>query len=470
MTRLDASEEKEYTPAYIMSAITTPKIIRDRAALPMTVLALPIVLEQFFRILVSSIDTIMLSSYSQQAVAAVGLISQYIFFIHILFNVICIGTSIVLTQYLGAKRENESREVAQASAVMVSLVAIVVFIIVLSAGRTLLEQYSIEPEVREFAWEYFYIFGGIGTFFTAFSLLQGTILRSYGYARDAMYISLTANVINVIGNAFALYGFFGLPVLGVRGVAASSAFAHLVACILLAIRIKRRPDVHFPLRDWMKVPRTIYKTILSIGIPTAGENMAYNVAQIVLMAFVSTLGTWAMSSMIYAQTIARFVFVIAMSIGNAVQIKTGYFVGAKRPEAAYKRVFRYQFIGTAISILLILILNLVKTPIIGLFTSVQEIATLTSSLLVISIYIEAGRSLNLITIPALKGAGDIKFPVLYGLFSMWCIMVLGAYILGFKLGFGLLGIWFAIGTDETLRGIVMIFRWKSKRWMTKAIQ
>jgi Na+-driven multidrug efflux pump len=48
-------------------------------------------------------------------------------------------------------------------------------------------------------------------------------------------------------------------------------------------------------------------------------------------------------------------------------------------------------------------------------------------------------------------------------------MVFGAYILGFKLGFGLLGIWFAIGTDETLRGIVMVFRWKSRRWMTKAI-
>lgn len=435
----------------------------------MIALTLPIIFETFFRVLVSSIDTIMISSYSQHAVAAVGLISQYIFFIHILFNVICIGTSIVLSQYLGAKREKESCQVAQASAVMVFFVAIALACIVLLGGKTLLAQYSIEPEVKQFAWEYFAIFGGIGTLFSAFSLLQGTILRSYGYSRDSMYISIIANIINVIGNAFSLYGFFGLPVLGVPGVAASSVLAHLVACILLTIRIKKRPDVHFPLRGLRKVPSTIYKTILKIGIPTAGENMAYNVAQIVIMAMVSTLGTWAMSSMVYAQTIARFVFVVAMSIGNAVQIKTGYFVGAKRPEAAYKRVFRYQAVGTAISVSFILLLNLLKGPIISLFTSIPEIASLTSSLLLISIFIETGRSLNLITIPALKGAGDIKFPVVYGLFSMWVFMVLGAYILGFRLEYGLLGVWFAIGLDEILRGIVMVFRWKSKKWMTKAL-
>ena len=61
-----------------MTPITT-KIIRDRAALPMIALTLPIVLEQFFRVLVSSVDTVMLSSYSQLAVAAVGLVAQYIF-------------------------------------------------------------------------------------------------------------------------------------------------------------------------------------------------------------------------------------------------------------------------------------------------------------------------------------------------------------------------------------------------------
>jgi len=456
-----ASGKNRHTP-------TLQKI--DRASLPIAVLAFPIILETFFRILVSSVDVIMLSSYSQKAVAGVGLVSQYVFFLQILFNVICIGTSIVLAQYLGAKRHQESKQVIQASAVMILLTAFSLCVAVLFGTSSLLSAYSIEPEVRQYAWEYFVIFGGIGSLFTAFNMLQVSVLRSYGYTRSPMYISFIANILNVIGNAFSLYGWFGLPVFGVVGVAVSSAFSQFAACLLLAWNIHHNPEVQFSLSGMTKVPGKIYKRILSIGIPTAGENMAYNVAQIVLMVMISSLGTFAMSAQIYAITICRFVFLWAMSIGNAVQIKTGYYVGAKKPEEAYRRVYLYQFVGTAITLFCVVAINLFKVPIITLFTTVPQISNLVAALLLCSIYVEFGRSLNLITIQALKGAGDIRFPVLYGLFSMWGIMVAGSWFLGIQLGMGLVGIWIATGTDETLRGIVMLFRWKSKRWQTKAIK
>jgi putative MATE family efflux protein len=435
----------------------------------MFALTVPIVLEQLLRVLISSVDTIMLSSFSQEAVAGVGMMGQYIFFIQILFNVICIGTSIVLAQYLGAKRMTDVKHVAQGSAVMTLVVAVIIGITVAIGARPLLSLYDVDPMVRKYATQFFMIYGGASAVFMAFNMLQGTILRAYGYTRDAMYIAVATNVINVIGNSFALYGWFGLPVTGVVGVAISSTFAQVAACFLMAWRIRLHPDVQFPLKGWRRVPRTIYRTILSVGVPTAGENMSYNVAQIVIMAMVSTLGTLAMSAMVYTQTIARFVYIIALSIGNAVQIKTGYYVGARQPEAAYRRLYRYQIIGTSVSLSVILFINLIKGPLIGLFTHQPEIAALTSTLLLFSILIETGRSLNLIVIPGLKGAGDVKFPVLYGIFNMWFFMVLGGWLLCFHTGLGLTGIWIAIGTDETLRGVVMLFRWKSKRWMQKAI-
>ncbi|MCR5045659.1 MAG: MATE family efflux transporter, partial [Treponema sp.] len=98
-----------------------------------------------------------------------------------------------------------------------------------------------------------------------------------------------------------------------------------------------------------------------------------------------------------------------------------------------------------------------------------QIVSLVKTLLLLSIYLEFGRSLNLVFIGALKGAGDIKFPVLYGMFSNWVIMVGGSYLLGLKLGLGVAGFWLGIGTDETTRGLVMMLRWKSKRWMNKAL-
>ena len=83
---------------------------RNRGALPMGKLTLPIAMEQFFRILVYSVDTMMLSSYSNDAVAAVGLVSQYAFFLNILFSVIGTGCSIVLAQYLGAEKSEKEQK------------------------------------------------------------------------------------------------------------------------------------------------------------------------------------------------------------------------------------------------------------------------------------------------------------------------------------------------------------------------
>lgn len=442
----------------------------DHGSLPILALTIPIFFESLFRMLVSSVDTVMLSSYSQEAVAAVGMTSQFVFFIQILFRVICIGVTIVLAQYIGANREKDLKQVAQASIVMIIILSLIMTLVVIFGAKPLLGTYTLEAKVRQHAIEYLIILGGFGSFFFAFNMLQSSILKAYGYTKDAMFISIFANIINVIGNALVLYGFFGLPILGVPGVAIASVFSQFVACSIFAYIIHKKPDVKISLKGITQVPSRIYKTILSIGIPTAGENLSYNVAQIVIMAMITTLGTAAMSAQVYTQTIVRFVFVAAMAIGNGVQIKTGYFVGAKRPEDAYKSLYKYQIIGTSISMLLILIVNVFKTPLISIFTHDPVIFSTVSTLLIFSAYIEFGRSLNLISISGLKGAGDVKFPVFYGIFSMWIFMVLGSYLLGIVAGFGMVGIWLAMGTDETLRGIIMLFRWKSKKWQTKAIK
>ena len=443
---------------------------KSRGALPMLKLTLPIAMEQFFRILVSSVDTMMLSSYSNDAVAAVGLVSQYSFFLTILFSVIGTGCSIVLAQYLGAeKSEGELNHIAQAGAVMVFIMSIFMTALVILGTGWLLDRYTLEPIVRHYAWQYFVIYGGICCFFQAFSLLQGAILRSYGYTSEAMITSIVANLTNVLGNALSLYGWFGLPVLGVPGVAGASGLSMLVSCILFRVFIKRRRDVVFHMRGITKVPREAFKLVLKVGVPTAGESLSYNVSQITIMAMISTLGTYAMSAQVYTMTILRFVFVAAIAIGQATQIKAGYFVGAKQNEIVYKKVLRYQLVATTCSMVMMVVVNLIKRPVIGIFTDIPEVVGFVSTLLIYSAYIEFGRSLNLIYVGALKGAGDVRFPVLYGIFSNWTFMVLGSYILGLKFGLGLVGFWLGIGTDETTRGFVMLWRWKSRRWQKHAL-
>ena len=96
-----------------------------RGSSSMLKLTVPLAMEQIFRILVSSIDTFMLSGYSQNAVAGVGLVAQYVFFLNILFSVIVTGTTIVLAQYIGAQKSDEELNyISQASSIMVFVISI----------------------------------------------------------------------------------------------------------------------------------------------------------------------------------------------------------------------------------------------------------------------------------------------------------------------------------------------------------
>ena len=441
-----------------------------RGSMSMVKLTVPLALEQFFRILVSSIDTFMLSTYSEKAVAGVGLVTQYVFFLNLIFSVIVTGTTIILAQYLGAEKSDEElNQISQASSVMVTIISLALTVVVLFGTAPILSCYTLEEEVRQSAYDYFIIYGGICAFFCAFSLLQSGILRSYGYTKEAMYVTVIANLINVAGNAISLYGFFGLPILGVKGVAWSSGISMIVSCIILQCIIVRKKEVQFNLKGIKKVPLKIYQIILSIGVPTAGESISYNVAQIVVMAMISTLGTFAMDAQIYTQTIVRFAYALAISIGSATQIKTGYYVGARQSEIAYKKVYKYWLCAVICSMSLMLVCNLLKVPLARIFTTNADVIHLIYGLLLVSFYIEFGRSMNLIFIGGLKGSGDIRFPVFYGIISMWLVIVGGGWLLGLRAGLGIVGFWLAIGTEETTRGIVMLFRWKSKRWMKNAL-
>lgn len=443
-------------------------IVKNRAALPMFALTLPIVGENFFRTLVSSVDTIMLSTYKDSAVAAVGMMGQYIFFTQLLFNIICTGVSIVLAQYIGAGKIDKAKKVSTAGTALSLYVGIAVTLFGVFLTKPILSLYSIDEDVRTFATQYFIIFGGLGALATSFNMLQGAILRAYGHTKDALVGSIIANLINVAGNAVSIYIIKnGYEVIG---VACASVLAQFASCAVYAFYIRIRPEVKMPFKGLFNFDKESYRTIFKIGLPTAGESISYNVAQITIMAMVSTLGTAAMSALVYAQTIVRYVYVLTNSIGQAVQIKTGYFVGAGQSDIAYKKVYKYQLIGSACSICVILLINLFSKNIISLFTHDVEITKLLHKLLLLSIYYETGRSMNLVTISALKGSGDVKFPMIYGIFSMWGIMVLGSFVFGIKLGFGLTAIWLSIATDEFSRGVVMVLRWKSKKWMCKGVE
>ena len=85
----------------------------------------------------------------------------------------------------------------------------------------------------------------------------------------------------------------------------------------------------------------------------------------------------------------------------------------------------------------------------------------------VEIFLEIGRTINIIMVSSLQAAGDIKFPVTLGIISNWTVAVVLSYVFGIVLDFGLVGIWWAMAIDEILRGVIFIFRFKSGAWRKK---
>lgn len=118
--------------------------------------------------------------------------------------------------------------------------------------------------------------------------------------------------------------------------------------------------------------------------------------------------------------------------------------------------------GTAV------LFSLFSEKLMGIFTSNPDIIKVGSVLILLTILLEPGRSFNLVVINSLRAAGDVKFPVYMGILSMWGVSVTLSYVLGIHFGLGLAGIWIAFIADEWLRGLLMLWRWRSRVWVNKS--
>jgi putative MATE family efflux protein len=441
--------------------------MKKTAKLSLFAITWPLFIEILLYMLMGNADTLMLSQYSDNSVAAVGVSNQILSMIIVMFGFIATGTAILVAQNLGAKRDDQAREVS-----VVSIGANLVFGLILSVGvfifsEQLLGVMDLPPELFDDANAYLKIVGGF-SFIQSLIMTVGSIVRSYGFTRDIMYVTIGMNVLNVIGNYLFIFGPFGIPVLGVEGVAISTSVSRVIGLVAaLYVMIKRIPG-SLPMSMLFRFPKNHLNNLLNIGIPSAGEHLSYNGSQMLITYFIATLGTQALTAKVYTQNVMMFVFLFSIAISQGTQIIIGHMVGAKEINNAYKRALKSLKLAIIISIATAAIVSIFAKDLLGIFTDNMSIIELGSTLILLTIILEPGRSFNLVLISSLRAAGDVKFPVYMGILSMWGVSVTLSYFLGIYLGLGLIGIWIAFIADEWLRGLLMLWRWRSKVWVKKS--
>jgi putative MATE family efflux protein len=432
-------------------------------------LAGPIFIEILLFMLLGVADIFMLSQFDDRAAGAVGASNQVIANLNLIFVIISAGTAVLVAQNVGAKRKDEVERVSAISLAVNLLIGIIISIIMIFSGDYILLKIGLTSDLMKYASEYITIVGG-ALFFQAILNTLTAIIRSHGYAKQSMIITVIMNIINIFGDAIFIFGLFGAPVLGVKGVAIATTFSRIFATIVAFVFLFKKLLPLTIFSHLKERPVRVLKKLFKIGFPSAMENMSYNLAQTVLMTIILVnFGEMSYITRTYAWMIGWFVMLFSIAIGQASQIMIGHLVGANEIEQAYEtglKNFKISMVFTAIGSIFIFFFG---KYLIGFYTDNSEIIILGTSVLMIDAFLEPGRNFNVVLINTLRGAGDVIFPVVMAIISMWGVAVLGGYFFGVVLGYGLPGIWLGMTCDEWIRGICMFFRWRSRRWTKKSM-
>ncbi len=430
-------------------------------------LAAPIFIETLLIMMLGAVDVIMLSRHSDNSVAAVGVVNQIIVLTFLIFEVINLGTSVLCSQYLGAKMHKNVVQVVGVSLLMNLVVGVSVSLFLFGMNETILQWMGLTPELMKDGTDYMRIVGAFA-FFQAISLTLSASLRSANKAIYPMMVTVVVNILNIIGNYTLIFGEFGFPEMGVEGAAISTAFSRGVSMVILFIILFKKHIRKFPLAYFRPFPFKELKNLLKVGLPSAGEQLSYSSSQVVITYFINALGMEALAARTYSVNIIMFSFLFSIAIAQGGAICIGHLIGEKRPHAAFLLGKYVMKKSVLITVCLSLITALMGPFIFGWLTTNEQIIRMGVTILAIDVILEIGRPINIFATNALRAAGDVNYPFYLGLVVMWSVAVGCGYLFGIHWGWGLAGMWVAFLLDENIRGIVFVRRWYGMKWVKKS--
>lgn len=432
-------------------------------------MSLPIFIELLLQMLVGNVDQIMLSQYSQNSVAAIGNGNQIMNLIIIVLNMTSVGITIMISQYIGANDEHKVSEVCNVSVAVMGFFSIVITLVLFLFYTPVFNMLSVPAEIFSEAAAYLLIVG-------SFILVQGmymtfsAILRSYALMKQVMVISVVMNLINIVGNAMLINGYFFFPQLGIVGAAISTNFSKLIGLIMVFVLFKARGYAELKFSYLKPFPMDTCKKLLYISLPSGAEALSYNLSQTIIMKFINMMGTAVIATKVYCSMMANVAYVYSMAIAQATQIVIGYLVGAGRLDEVGPNVWNCVFVSMAVSVGLTGFIYFNSDLVFGIFTSDPQILALAKQIVFVEFALEVGRSVNIAMTRTLVATYDVNVPVIAGVLSAWGIAVGLGYVLGVQWSWGLVGIWIAMAIDELTRAAIFIVRFISGVWKKKVKQ
>lgn len=424
----------------------------------------PVILEQLLNSFMGTADTMMVSNVGSAAISAVSLVDSINVLLIQAFSALAAGGTIICAQYMGQRNYERANKAARQVLFIILSISAAVTILCLLFKDPLLHFIfgKVDADVMEASSVYF-LFSAASYPFIALYDSGASIFRAQENTKGPLIISVISNVMNIVGNAILIWGFH----MGVAGAAIATLVSRIFCAVVVLwqLRKDRQPIV---VRDYLKIrpDRKLIGRILGLGIPSGIENSMFQLGKLAIQSTVSTLGTTAIAAQAMTNNLEMLNGTAAMGVGIGLMTIVGECIGAGREDEAVYYVKKLSCVAEMIIIGCCLLVFALTKPITMLGGMEPESARMCFQMMVwITVVKPLVWVVSFIPAYGMRAAGDVRFSMITSCVSMWVFRFCLCVFLIRVMGMGPLAVWFGMFTDWTIRGIVFIWRFHSRKWL-----
>ena len=434
--------------------------IRMRSELkPMLALAIPVVTAEIGWIMMGIVDTIMVGPLGPAAIGAVG-VGSTLFMTGAVFGIgLLMGLDTFVSQSFGAGRIQECHRWLFNGLALGALFSMPLMLAV-AGFVALMPRFGFHGDVLALIRPY------IGTvLWSALPLMIYVAFRRYLQAmnvvRPVMIALITANMINIAGNYVLIFGRFGFPEMGVVGSAWATVFARVyLAVFLLLVVIRRERRYSTGLHDvsmWPERDRLV--RLFRLGLPAALQITIEVGVFAAASALAGGVGPAAVAAHQIALNLASFTFMIPFGMASAGAVRVGQAVGRGDVAGVRAAGNAALLIGGGFMAAAGLVFVAMPRPLLRLFTDDAGVLAIGFTLLAIAAVFQLFDGVQAVSTGLLRGLGDTHTAMVWHLIGHWAVGLPLGYVLCFRQGWGVPGLWIGLSTGLILVGIVLATLW-----------
>ncbi|MGG2066169.1 MATE family efflux transporter [Bacillus sp. S14(2024)] len=271
-----------------------------------------------------------------------------------------------------------------------------------------------------------------------------TFMRGTGDSKTPFYFLIVSTGLNMALLPILIFGWLGLPKLGVYGAAYASVISTIVTFTILLVYLRKtKHPLQFDatVRKYLRMDWDLLKLLLRLGIPASINMILVSLSEIAVISFVNRFGSDATAAYGVVNQVASYVQMPAVSLGITVSIFAAQSIGANQFDRLQKVIRAGLIMNYVIGGILISFIYLFSKEILALFLTSQSTIDIAHSLIMITLwsYLIFGHAQ--IIGATMRASGTVLWPTIFAVISIWGVEVPVAYFLSYHTSLGIKGIW-----------------------------